>query len=101
MDATRHGRGSVKTSSGSNPASRPSLAIIGMGRMGRAVDELASAGGWSVSARLDLADAPLTRQKLGGASVAIDFTTAKSVPATVRACVAAEMCDRGGHDGVV
>ena len=75
---------------GGNPVPPlPPLAIIGLGRMGRAVDELATSGGWPVRARLDAADAPLSQEKLAGASVAIDFTVGHSVPATVRACLAA------------
>jgi 4-hydroxy-tetrahydrodipicolinate reductase len=68
---------------------RPALAIIGRGRMGRAVEELATAGGWPIRARLASADAPWGPDQLGGADVAIDFTTAHSVPSVVRACLAA------------
>ncbi len=58
--------------------------------MGRAVEELAAAGGWPVRATLTSADVPLSSGRLGGAAVAIDFTTASAVAATVRSCVAAQ-----------
>lgn len=52
------------------------IALIGMGRMGQALDLLASSRGCRVVARLDARDTAggITRETLAGASVAIDFT---------------------------
>ncbi|MEQ1692848.1 MAG: dihydrodipicolinate reductase C-terminal domain-containing protein, partial [Gemmatimonas sp.] len=52
------------------------VALIGMGRMGRALDALASERGMTVVARLDVAEMQrgLTREDLRGAQVAIEFT---------------------------
>ena len=80
-----------RTSGSGTPAKpRPPLAIIGRGRMGRAVEELAAAGDWPVRASLTSANAPWGPSRLAGATVAIDFTTAASVAATVRSCLAAQ-----------
>lgn len=53
------------------------VALVGMGRMGRALDALAAERGCEVVARLDAAEMArgLTVTDLGGASVAIEFTT--------------------------
>jgi 4-hydroxy-tetrahydrodipicolinate reductase len=66
------------------------LALIGMGRMGRLVDELAGASGWSVVSRIggdstSKSDG-VTKRSLAGASIAIEFTTAAAAPANVLAC---------------
>jgi 4-hydroxy-tetrahydrodipicolinate reductase len=66
----------------------PPLAIVGLGRMGQAVDALATARGWPVCARIGRGQ-PLTRESLAGAAVAIEFTTGSVVAANVRACLAA------------
>src|SRR4051812_37096601 len=58
----------------------PRLAIIGMGKMGRAIEQLASERGMDVVARIDPngGDAPtVTKASLRGADVAVEF----SVPA--------------------
>ena len=67
------------------------LAIIGMGRMGHAIAELAPERGWEVVARLDEAEcrAGITRELLAGADVAVEFTTPDASPANTRAVVAA------------
>lgn len=67
---------------------RPPLAIIGLGRMGQAVDEVAAAKGWPVRARLGRGTA-IDRASLGGARVAIEFTTPGTAAANVRACLSA------------
>lgn len=64
------------------------LAIIGLGRMGRAVEQLAPERGFSVIARLGKGDA-ITRETLDGAAVAIEFTEPDAAAANVRACLAA------------
>jgi 4-hydroxy-tetrahydrodipicolinate reductase len=66
----------------------PPLAIVGLGRMGQAVDGLATSHGWPVRARIGRGQ-PITRGSLGGAVVAIEFTIGSAVAAHVRACVAA------------
>lgn len=56
------------------------VALIGMGRMGRAIDELADERQCTVVARLDAADmsSGIAAEQLGGAQVAIEFTTPES-----------------------
>ncbi len=54
------------------------LALIGYGRMGRAVEEAAEARGHDVVSRLDLGD-PIDRESLADAEVAIDFTLPDAV----------------------
>jgi 4-hydroxy-tetrahydrodipicolinate reductase len=69
-------------------APRLPLALIGMGKMGHALAQLAPDRGFDVVARLDH-DTPVTRETLAGAAVAIEFTTPGAAAANVRACVAA------------
>ncbi len=69
------------------------LAIIGMGKMGRAIEQLAAERGWTVVARLDEAENPagrgISKDTLGGADVAVDFTVPSAAVANVRAAVSA------------
>src|SRR5438874_5294131 len=67
------------------------LAIVGMGKMGRAIAELAPAHEFEVVARLDHAGmtSGLTKQMLEGADVAVEFSVPEAAPANVRAIVAA------------
>lgn len=67
------------------------LAIVGMGKMGHAVADLASAHGFEVSARLDQAEmaSGLSKQMLNGADVAVEFTVPEAAPSNIRAIVAA------------
>lgn len=67
------------------------LAIVGMGKMGHAIAELAPSRGWDVVARLDEAEASrgITAAALNGADVAVEFTVPEAAPANVRAIVAA------------
>ena len=53
------------------------VALVGMGRMGRALDALAPDRGCVIVARLDAPEMArgVTREELGGAQVAIEFTT--------------------------
>jgi 4-hydroxy-tetrahydrodipicolinate reductase len=67
---------------------RPPIAIIGLGRMGRAVEEVAASKGWPIRARLGRGTA-IDRDSLAGAAVAIDFTRPDAAAANVLACVAA------------
>ena len=66
------------------------LAIVGMGKMGKAIAELAPARGWEVVARLDESEmsAEITRATLGNADVAVEFTVPAAAPGNVRAIVA-------------
>ena len=68
------------------------IALVGMGKMGRALAALAPERGFRVVAELDPARADyagITRDSLHGAKVAIEFTTPDAAPANVRACAAA------------
>jgi 4-hydroxy-tetrahydrodipicolinate reductase len=56
--------------------------------MGQAVDALATTRGWPVRSRIGRGQ-PVTRERLGGASVAVEFTTGRAAAANVRACLAA------------
>lgn len=66
------------------------LAIIGMGKMGKAIAELAPSRGWAVVAPLDEAEmkAGVDRAKLGNADVAVEFTVPSAAPSNIRAVVA-------------
>lgn len=72
---------------------RRKLALIGLGKMGRALAQLAPERGWNVVATIDSAEnrdgGGITPSSLGGADVAIEFTTPHAAPANVRAAVAA------------
>ena len=64
------------------------LAIIGLGKMGRAVEQLAPDRDFSVVARLGRGEA-ITAGSLNGAAVAIEFTEPAAAVANIRACLAA------------
>ena len=64
------------------------LAIVGHGRMGRAVESLAPERGFAVTAVIGHGGS-ITRESLAGAEVAIEFTEPGAAAANVRACVAA------------
>jgi 4-hydroxy-tetrahydrodipicolinate reductase len=68
------------------------LAIVGMGKMGKAIADLAPSRGWDVVARLDHPETSrgLTKQMLNGAEVAVEFTTPEACVPNVLALVAAE-----------
>jgi len=68
------------------------VALIGMGKMGRTLAALAPERGFVVVAQLDagMPDYPgVTKASLNGAQVAIEFTTPDAAAANVRACVVA------------
>ena len=68
------------------------LAIIGMGKMGRAVEALAPAHGFEAVARIDRAGGDaheVTAETLNGAEVAVEFTSPESAPENIRVCAAA------------
>ena len=61
------------------------LAIVGMGKMGKAIADLAPVRGWEVVARLDEEHTTngITKELLGGAEVAVEFTTPRSAPTNI------------------
>ena len=69
------------------------IAIVGTGRMGRAIDELARERGIEVTATIGAAGnrdgAAISRTTLGAADVVIEFTEPASAVANVRACARA------------
>lgn len=69
------------------------VAIIGDGKMGRALAAMAKERGWTVTTVLGEKENPdgsgITRESLKGAQVAIDFTEPGSAVRNIRACVAA------------
>ena len=69
------------------------VALIGLGKMGRALEQLAPERGWDVVATVGGAEnrnaRGITPSFLKGADVAIEFTTPNAAPANVRAAVAA------------
>lgn len=74
------------------PADRPvRVALVGYGRMGRAIEALAAERGCEIVARLDVTDTSggVTAASLGHADVAIEFTVPTAVLGNVRGCLAA------------
>ena len=68
----------------------PRLAIIGMGKMGRAIEQLATERDFEVVARIDPHggdSASVSRESLRDAEVAVEFTTPAAAPANVRAAL--------------
>ena len=67
------------------------IALIGMGKMGRTIAQLAPDRDATIVAELDAGDASgglVTRASLNGADVAIEFTQPTAAPANIRACIA-------------
>jgi 4-hydroxy-tetrahydrodipicolinate reductase len=70
----------------------PRLAIIGLGKMGRAIEQLAPERGFTVAGRIDPkgGDAPdVSKSSLGDADVAVEFTTPVSAPKNISAALEA------------
>ena len=69
------------------------IAVIGDGKMGKTVADMARSRGWIVTTVLGEKENPdgkgITRESLKGAEVAIEFTEPKSAARNIRACVAA------------
>lgn len=59
------------------------LALIGYGRMGKLVEQLAPEHGFEVALRLTNSDPEIDAGRFEGIPVAIDFSTAEAVPETV------------------
>ena len=64
------------------------IALVGLGKMGRAVEALAPERGCEVVAALGAGDA-VTASSLGGADVAVEFTVPAAAAGNVVACAAA------------
>jgi len=82
-------------------AAAPRIALIGLGRMGRSVLLLAEERGWPVVAALNAAAGGPTRERLGEADVAIEFTTPTAAPGNIIACARAGVpvvCGTTGWD---
>lgn len=67
----------------------PRLVIIGDGRMGGAVRQLADGHGWTVLATVGRAESAGLQAALAGADVAIEFSTGAAAPGNVRSCLRA------------
>ena len=68
----------------------PRLAIIGLGKMGRAIEQLAAERGFDVVARIDPHGGDATavsRDALQGAEVAVEFTVPAAAPTNIRAAL--------------
>jgi 4-hydroxy-tetrahydrodipicolinate reductase len=64
------------------------VALVGMGKMGRTLAQLAPERGMRIVAEIDH-DTPVTRDALNGADVAIEFSVPSAAVANIRACIAA------------
>ena len=58
------------------------LALIGYGRMGKLVEQLAPGHGFEVVLHLNGSDHQIDAERFHGVDVAIDFSTAAAVPET-------------------
>jgi 4-hydroxy-tetrahydrodipicolinate reductase len=69
----------------------PPIAVVGDGKMGRAVAQLAAERGWTVAALIGAEEnrdgRALTRERLAGAEVVVEFTEPSAAPSNVRAAV--------------
>ena len=76
------------------------LAIVGTGKMGTLVEQLAPAHGFEVRSRFDVENiATLSRETLNGAAVAIEFTAPAAAPDNLRrlaACGVSTVCGTTG-----
>ena len=66
------------------------LAIIGLGKMGRAIEQLAGERGFEVVSRIDPNGgdaASVSRKALNGADVAVEFTMPDAAPQNIRAAI--------------
>ena len=70
------------------PGAGPRVALLGMGKMGRAIRQIAEERGVPVVATLDRDDA-VDARTLAGADVAIEFSEPAAAVTNVRACLAA------------
>jgi 4-hydroxy-tetrahydrodipicolinate reductase len=79
------------------------IALIGYGRMGRAVEAAALARGHTITAAVDIADNPdgaaLTRARLDSPDVAIEFTTPTAAPDNIARLIDASLPVVSGTTG--
>lgn len=71
----------------------PRLAIIGMGKMGRAIEQLAPERGFTIASRIDPhgGDAPsVSKASLADAEVAVEFTTPSAAAQNIAAALEAK-----------
>jgi 4-hydroxy-tetrahydrodipicolinate reductase len=70
----------------------PRLAIIGLGKMGHAIEQLAPERGFEVVSRIDPKSGEagtVTRETLKGADVAVEFSVPSASVPNIRACIEA------------
>jgi 4-hydroxy-tetrahydrodipicolinate reductase len=79
------------------------LAIVGYGKMGRLIEQLAPAYGFEVRARFDSRNNSggegLTRESLRGVNVAVEFSTPASAPSNIARLAAAGVSAAVGTTG--
>lgn len=76
------------------------IALIGYGKMGRAIDEAATDAGHEVIMKITSANTEeLTGDKLSLCDVAIEFTNPASAPANIKACIDAGIPVISGSTG--
>ena len=66
------------------------LALVGYGKMGHAIEQLAAERGFEVVARIDPAGGDartVGKEALNGAEVAVEFSTPDAAPANIRAAI--------------
>ena len=71
----------------------PNLAIVGYGKMGRLIDQLAPEYGFTVTARVDVD----RDESLAGADVAVEFSVPSAVLGNIRKVCGAAHPDRDRH----
>ena len=78
------------------------LAIVGYGKMGRLVEQLAPEYGFAVPLRLDIEDnaggAGITAERFRGIDVAVEFSMPAAVAGNIERLAAIGVQHRGGHD---
>lgn len=81
--------GTARTDAGGQRDTLPRIAVIGAGKMGRTIVQLAPERGFRVSALVDAAQNPggkgITRAALNGADVAVEFTEPGAAVANIEA----------------
>ncbi|MGI8498255.1 MAG: 4-hydroxy-tetrahydrodipicolinate reductase [Gemmatimonadaceae bacterium] len=83
--------------------SAPRIAIVGLGKMGTLVARMAEERRWPIAATIGGGDNAggmgITRERLAGAQVAIEFTEPRSAPDNILACVGAGCAVVSGTTG--
>ena len=73
----------------------PNLAIVGYGKMGRLIDQLAPEYGFTVTARVDVD----RDESLDGADVAVEFSVPSAVLGNIQKVAALQIPDCDRHHG--